>query len=511
MEKDNIAPERTGTETITETGTWTYPVVKFPEKDTVIYPFRRCTCEHNSVADDFMKLLALRLPTDIFLAKDVCINTLYRHTPYCFDIALFAKSRHTVRIDIEIDEPYCGDTRSPLHYISCGDNYRDDVVNRHGWTVVRFTEQQVVDHAEACVGYVARIVGSMMPELDIDKKLAADADVPTARRWTSNDSLKMAAARTREKYLQRELTGSSSKTPETASLPLTDDEQKCQAEIKTRARSNQIVSKMNSFADAGLYAQDSCIDFIPDEHVYVCNGRKQLLSVSSLIAYFFEKFDALKQAQRQWERYGTPVETSLEKWYTVGQCASEVGTFVHEQAENYFKTGTFETEYTFEYAGKKKTVSIEREKQHFLSFINDHNIKPYRQEWPIYDEELNIAGTIDLTCKQDDGQLVIYDWKRSRKVVDPNGTPITRGFNGKTSLNGINVPDTAYSHYSLQQNLYRYILQKNYGITVKAMHLVVLCPDFDTYYKVDIPIMDEVIQRIVDICKEKDLGHKLIK
>jgi hypothetical protein len=64
-------------------------------------------------------------------------------------------------------------------------------------------------------------------------------------------------------------------------------------------------------------------------------------------------------------------------------------------------------------------VSIEKEKQYFLQFVHDYDIHPYRQEWPVYDTELNIAGTIDMICKETDGTFTIYDWKRSGKVVNP--------------------------------------------------------------------------------------------
>ena len=46
-----------------------------------------------------------------------------------------------------------------------------------------------------------------------------------------------------------------------------------------------IEAKMAAFTDAGLYEQDSHIDFEAEEHVYLYDGSRQLLPVSSLIAY----------------------------------------------------------------------------------------------------------------------------------------------------------------------------------------------------------------------------------
>lgn len=164
-----------------------------------------------------------------------------------------------------------------------------------------------------------------------------------------------------------------------------------------------IQEKMQSFTDAGLYQQDQFIDFEPEGHIYTYKGQVQLLPVSSLIAYFFERFDAQAAAQRQWDKYRIPIEESLAKWEKIGKKASEVGTFMHEQTENYFRDGSFATDYPFEYAGEVEHVSIEKEKQYFLQFVHDYDIHPYRQEWPVYDTELNIAGTIDMICKETDG------------------------------------------------------------------------------------------------------------
>ena len=271
-----------------------------------------------------------------------------------------------------------------------------------------------------------------------------------------------------------------------------------------------MLEKMLSFTDAGLYEQDRYIDFEPEGHVYTYKGETQLLPVSSLIAYFFEPFNAEEVARRQWERYGIPIEESLAKWKRIGRLASEVGTFMHEQTEHYFQEGFFDTDYTFRFQDQEEIISIAKEKQHFLRFVEDYKISPYRQEWPVYDLDLNIAGTIDMICKEADGTFTIYDWKRSGKVVNSMGQPVVEAFGGRMSLNGINLPDTSFYHYCIQQNLYRYMLETHYGIKVRGMNLVVLCADYPTYFVAQVPRMDEVIGQIVDICHQKDLGHKLL-
>lgn len=275
-------------------------------------------------------------------------------------------------------------------------------------------------------------------------------------------------------------------------------------------RSKEIEEKMLRFTDAGKYDQDQFIDFEPEQHVYTYKGQTRLLPVSSLIAYFFEKFDAQAAAQRQYERYGIPVDETLKKWERNGQMAREVGTFVHEQTESYFRDGTFAKVCPFTFEDQTEMISVEKERQHFLRFVMDYDIHPYRQEWPVYDTDLNIAGTIDMVCKEMDGEFTIYDWKRSSKVVNVLGQPIVEAFGGKRGFNGISLPDTPFYHYCIQQNLYRYMLEAHYGVKVKAMNLVVLCADNPSYIVANVPKMDEVIEQIIAACKEKDLGHQLL-
>ena len=54
------------------------------------------------------------------------------------------------------------------------------------------------------------------------------------------------------------------------------------------------------------------------------------------------------------------------------------------------------------------------------------------------------------------------------------------------------------------------MLEAHYGIKVKAMNLVVLCPDYPSYFVAPVPKMDEVIGQIVAACHRDDLGHKLL-
>jgi len=479
----------------------TYPKVSFCDKGTVLYPYRRRLSPLSGhLEKTFMQQLKQWLPKEIRVVDDVCVYFSEGLPPLSPDIALFVEGHPEIRIDVEIDEPYEATTRKPIHYLTCGDVFRDALMNRHGWTVVRFAVCQVRKEAMGCADYLSMVISQLIAgEEGAEMKPDNLTSIP---QWTRAEAQKIAHRKSEE---------GEGKQHDTTCCAQNDQERDSLNQVKAFERTEEMLQKMQTFKDAGQYEQDAHIDFEPEEHIYIRDGKERLLPVSTLIAYFFEAFDALTAAERSASRNQTSVEETLDKWDKIGKMASEVGTFVHAQTENYFQHGHFDTDYPFTFNGETEHISVAREKQQFMDFIRDYHIEPYRQEWPVYDEELNIAGTIDLICKEADATFTIYDWKRSGKVVNAQGQPIVEAFGYKMSFNGIRLPDTAFYHYCIQQNLYRYMLESHYGIKIKAMNLVVLCPEYPTYFVAEVPKMDEVIEQVVGVCKMKDLGHVLIK
>ena len=94
-----------------------------------------------------------------------------------------------------------------------------------------------------------------------------------------------------------------------------------------------------------------------------------------------------------------------------------------------------------------------------------------------------------MICKNGDG-YDIYDWKRSSKIHRPN--PYQCGLGALSHLE-----DTSLNHYKLQQNLYRYMLENQYGMNIKSMKLVILHPDFNSYEIIDVERMDNEINTII--------------
>lgn len=248
------------------------------------------------------------------------------------------------------------------------------------------------------------------------------------------------------------------------------------------------------------FERDAYIHFDEAEHRYTVDGVGDMMPVSSVIAKFFDEFDAEYWSMRKCNGDKIEAERLREEWKCKGCIASQAGTYLHKQIEDYLN-GKREIDtlckITFEgkYLTKNDVVDIAREWSYFEAFYltqREGGFTPFRTEWRVYDSTVRMAGTIDLVCACADGTYEIYDWKRSNKI-DPD--EVNRWHSGKNGLE--HLTDTSYMHYCLQQNLYRYMLERNYGITISRMNLVVLHPEYSGYRIVPIPRMEREVAIIL--------------
>lgn len=123
------------------------------------------------------------------------------------------------------------------------------------------------------------------------------------------------------------------------------------------------------------------------------------------------------------------------------------------------------------------------------------NIFPFRTELIMFDEEYKLAGSIDMLFKDIEGNILIYDWKRSKEFKIIN--QYQRGLGKLAHLDDCNI-----THYSLQLNMYRKILQTKYNECVKEMVLIRMHPDIEKADKFEVAIMEDDIDLILENHKE---------
>ena len=56
------------------------------------------------------------------------------------------------------------------------------------------------------------------------------------------------------------------------------------------------------------------------------------------------------------------------------------------------------------------------EYNYFMNFYEDNShLEPFRTEWMVWDSELRLAGSIDMTfIDRTKNEIMIFDWKRCR-------------------------------------------------------------------------------------------------
>lgn len=259
---------------------------------------------------------------------------------------------------------------------------------------------------------------------------------------------------------------------------------KAEQEARERSaeqRKREEIDKCNGeYNRKNKHCRDSKISFNDESHIYTVNG-KVLQSVTTIVESCFPPFNADFFARRKAVQLGMSKEAVLAMWERKGKESRDLGTAMHKKIENYYQNIQSEEDDTFRL---------------FKQFAGQVKLSPYRTEWAVYDEDHGIAGTIDFVDYQN-GKYVIYDWKRSSKIIK-NGqiVKISRyGTKAKAPINHIH--DTSYYHYALQLSLYKYILEKNYGIRISDLKLGIFHPDYDKPYLISLPYLEKEIKDIL--------------
>jgi len=260
------------------------------------------------------------------------------------------------------------------------------------------------------------------------------------------------------------------------------------------------------------HPRDKNITFMEEGHKYKIDIDKNVeyISVTTLIHDNFPKFDPdviidkmmkgnkWKAGHKYW---GLNKEQIKKIWSDNGSNASASGTSLHNEIECFMNNESLNINYTHNqlYKHDKNTYN-NIEWDYFLNFVKDTpELKPYRTEWTIYDEEYQIAGSIDMVYENSDGTLSIYDWKRAKDIVRVNM------YNKYATTECIcHLPDTNFWHYALQLNIYKTILERNYGKTIKDLYLVRLHPEATecNYELIKLPFLDCEIKGLFDYRKQ---------
>lgn len=195
------------------------------------------------------------------------------------------------------------------------------------------------------------------------------------------------------------------------------------------------------------------IIFTEEDHSYtsIIDGREIVyVSGTTFLGKYFPPFDPTgKITELCAKKQGISVQELKKLWKAKSDKACVFGTKIHETVEDYL----LGREYRNSYDNQKEKIYFEYAKKVGEKLLKSLNIIGI--EKIVFNPELRIAGTIDLLGRsKKTGKYIIIDHKTNEKTIDESNK-----YNSFCLDPISNVPDTSFGHYSLQLNLYSYLLK----------------------------------------------------
>ena len=172
--------------------------------------------------------------------------------------------------------------------------------------------------------------------------------------------------------------------------------------------------------------RDARLSFDAAEHVYFWDGKRVPISVSGVWQAHFLHFEAEATVERYFETWAlnptsryhallsylglvvgadeaSQKQAVVALWEAQGRDAAAKGTAMHAAIEAELK-------------GQQTLDASVPEHAQFLRWRAEVAVgwTLLRSEWAIYDDAAQVAGTVDSLWCDDQGQLVIVDFKRSK-------------------------------------------------------------------------------------------------
>lgn len=460
-------------------GQYKYPVVKMPKPNSFLkLPRKGRSNQKGYTENSFYSLLKQHI-IQLELANDVHMVIPNFNKPYEPDIVLYDKNIN-LYIDIEIDEPYDGYFRYPTHNTdSEGDIKQDDIRDlffiESGWIVIRFSEKQIHCQSIECIDYIKNVINSIYNNV-----FTTEAKCTIEDQWDYNLSIQWEKIHYREKYL-----GISHFNKQYSNKEISID-------IEEEENIENTIQRTKKFKFENY---SSSIAFDEESHKYIHpkddTGNAEYISVTTLIERFFP-FDLNRYIERKALDENKTEDEVLVEYLMIRDEASERGTYLHKQIENFLKGKTYDNKLM--------------EFSYFLNFYNNEikkrNLLFYDAEKIIFSDKYDVAGTIDCLFKKDNkDEYVMVDWKRSKKLVI-DGRPRIYG-HGYALSELKHLDNSSYYKYCLQQNIYKYIIENEYHIKISSMKLVVLHENYSEYHVVNVPEMKREANIILNSLKVK--------
>lgn len=185
-----------------------------------------------------------------------------------------------------------------------------------------------------------------------------------------------------------------------------------------------------------------------------------------------------------------------------GKTAEEIEQYLEDDHDERTYSGTkLHEAISNSYNGFETPVDSPEYTQ-FLRFKHYCRFSPYRTEWSIYDPFVRIVGNIDMAfteSPESPDNLILYEWKSVKYMrkypADVYGVELAE-----------TIPNNPFWRWTLQLNIYRAILEKNYGKKVTELRVLILQKSSTKYVDIKVPMLDNIIFYIWRWRKAQILG-----
>lgn len=282
--------------------------------------------------------------------------------------------------------------------------------------------------------------------------------------------------------------------------------------------------------------QNGTVAFNEEKHIYLdLESEKTFISVTTLISKYHEHFHEgfwsnykayeelfpekfkeikgylLKSLKTEFptrfikklnkteqEALKLKAQEYVDKWETTKNEACERGTAYHLGQELAAYGGT--NKYVKKYTDPNKSYPC---KKNDFDLSRENGIYPeYLIHWSTEDDELKIAGQVDLLIKGGN-KLSILDFKTNREIKTSSFFDRSKGKNKKMLYPLNDLDDCNFYHYAMQLSTYAWMLQKNEP-KFRIKELVLLHYDHDGNEKeYPVPYLKMEVENMVNHFKQQ--------
>ena len=290
------------------------------------------------------------------------------------------------------------------------------------------------------------------------------------------------------------------------------------------------------------HARDASIAFDAGPHYYWLCGQIPSLSVTGFIHQYFKDFDPDKTARRmlrgnkktfptlpRHEKYKTlpiwcretidpitkkilhsePIDVwelgaglrdfeeavvlVIALWKLLGDDASTRGTKMHRSCELFLNDEVVDDD----------SVEFQHHAKGWFAKMATAGYTPFRTEQNIYSKEIDLAGQVDIQylypeeeakkiCNCGKRHLYLGDFKRARRM------DVENEYGDKGMKLCHQIDDSNYGHYTLQLNIYKFILERYYDVHVLSSWILVFSPVNDNYLEFKVEDKQDLVRRMYE-------------